>query len=117
VTVADAYANAALLIGAIGGLITAITTSIAALLKARHNDVALEEVTRQVTPTNGEPLAGLVEEAVEHVRANSRRLDFHDEVLTRIARGLDRINDLALIPGPEVRDALEEFARRLDDLR
>jgi hypothetical protein len=83
--------GAALLIAAIGGLITAVTTGIVALVKARNNGAELAAVKNQVTPANGEPLAKMVEELVEHLRSTSRRVDLHDEIVTRIARTLDRL--------------------------
>jgi hypothetical protein len=83
--------GAALLIAAIGGLITAVATGITALVKARQTDNNLTEVKAQVTPSNGESLAGLVEEAIEHLRSTSRRVDMHDTLITRMAETLDRL--------------------------
>jgi hypothetical protein len=83
--------GAALLIAAIGGLVTAVATGITALMKARKTGQDLTEVKAQVTPTNGESLAGLVEEAIEHLRSTSRRVDMHDTIITRLAETLDRL--------------------------
>jgi branched-subunit amino acid permease len=83
--------DVAVLIAAIGGLITAVATGITALVKSRKTGQDLTDVKQQVTPANGESLAGLIEEAIEHLRSTSRRVDMHDEMLTRIARTLDQL--------------------------
>ena len=104
----------AALIAAIGGLLTAVTTAVVALVKSRQTGAELSEVRQLVTPANGESLARMVEEALEHIRGNSRRLDFHDEVLTRIAGRVDEVAALHLVPGDEIREALAELKRHLD---
>jgi gas vesicle protein len=85
--------GAAVLIAAIGGLITAIATAITALVKARKTGQDLNDVKTQVTPANGESLAGLVEEAIEHLRSTSRRVDMHDTMITRLAEALDKVKE------------------------
>ena len=83
----------ATLIAAVATLVTALCTGIAALIKSRRTSEDLLAVKTQVTPTNGEPLAKLVEEGLEHLRSTSRRIDLHDEILVRIANAIDELKE------------------------